>query len=889
MACDPLISDPFVFPLRRENRPGLPRIAYRIGRYPEFLEVMKRRIDAAPELAEWTHRGADDPGIALIEGAAILGDILTFYQEHYANEAYLRTAAWRESVSELVRFIGYRFAPGIGGRASFAFTVKGDNPVTIDAGFAVKADLADVPQPAEFQTDADLTAYPHLSKFNLYRARNYAGVIASNARSVELANVAGAGDALSLAAFELKVGDRLMLLPSEAMWSSSGTPYSAQQTPQVVTVAKVTRNLGRVLIDFEKPLTAAWNSPVKAYRLGRTFRHFGHNAPSAVISTITDNNNKITGSKTAATRFERYLYYTPSTYGFDAAWYTSLDKIEMPLDSEVGDYAAGDALIVEGKAHFDGQSTRVPFLVTRKVVATRASAMQWGNFGGPSTILTLDNQLITNSSILNETGDIRDLRFHEVKSPPIALRPLSSATTGTFSNGTNALYFYGTATQAKALAGRRLFFEHADGRSADLVCTNAANNFSSSSPAPRMWPVSFDRTPAPFVRGDFDEKAPTVTVYGNLVDASQGKAERDAVLGNGDSRQSWQTFPLPKSPLTYFLSSDGVPPQTPELEIWVGGRLWSRVDSFFGRTPKEEIYIVREDAEGRSFVQFGDGETGRRLPSGVKNVTAVYRSGVGARGPIKPGATPSASEPPTGLDKVVLTGIVSGGADPEDHDRAREAAPGRVQSLGRLVSIRDYETETLAIPGVVTAAAAWSLHDGVPAVILRVLLAAGREAEFADVRAVIAHAQRCRGPDRFPVIVEQSFIRYVFLDVVYARDPTYKRDDVEAAMRAAIGLAGDAATERTGLFGLRARRIGGQEYSSSIEGRLQNVTGVLWCRTAALGRFAAGITDPASLALPAAPRPLVATLPCSAHELLQIAPSHLTLTSAAEPSAGECA
>jgi hypothetical protein len=515
--------------------------------------------------------------------------------------------------------------------------------------------------------------------------------------------------------------------------------------------------------------------------------------------------------------------------------------------------------------------------------------MQWGNFGGPSTILTLDNQLITNSSILNEAGDIRDLRFHEVKSPRLTLRPLSSPTTGTFSNGTNALYFYGTAAQAKTLAGRRLFLEHADGRSADLVCTNSPNNFSSFSPAPKMWPVSFDRAPSPFTRGDFDETAPAVTVYGNLADASQGKAERDAVLGNGDSRQSWQTFSLPKSPLTYFLSSDGVPPQTPELEMWVGGRLWSRVDSFFGRGPKEEIYIVREDAEGRSFVQFGDGETGRRLPSGVKNVVAIYRSGVGARGPIKPGATPSASERPDGLDKVLLSGIVSGGSDPEDHDKAREAAPGRVQSLGRLVSIRDYETETLSIPGVVTATAAWDLHDGVPAVILRVLLEAGREAEFGDVRAVIAHAQRCRGPDRFPVIVEQAFFRYVFLDVVYARDPTFKRDDVEAAMRAALGLAGDTANERSGLFGLRKRRIGEQEYSSSIEGRLQNVAGVLWCRTSALGRFAAGVTDVASLVLPAAPRPYVATLPCSAHELLQIAPPHLTLTPAAEPSAGECA
>ena len=44
------------------------------------------------ELAHWTHREPDDPGIALLEVGAVLGDILTFYQELYANEAYLRTA-----------------------------------------------------------------------------------------------------------------------------------------------------------------------------------------------------------------------------------------------------------------------------------------------------------------------------------------------------------------------------------------------------------------------------------------------------------------------------------------------------------------------------------------------------------------------------------------------------------------------------------------------------------------------------------------------------------------------------------------------------------------------------------------------------------------------------
>jgi hypothetical protein len=497
--------------------------------------------------------------------------------------------------------------------------------------------------------------------------------------------------------------------------------------------------------------------------------------------------------------------------------------------------------------------------------------------------------LFANGNVLNEIADIRELRFHEITSPRLTLAPLTGFAAGTFTSGTNALYFYGTAAEAKPLAGRRLHLLHDDGRSIEVVCTNSESSFSSASPAPRMWPLSFDRAPKPFTKNDFKEDAPTVAVFGNLVDATQGKAEREAVLGNGDAGQQFQTFTLPKSPLTYFLASDATPPYQPELEIWVGGRLWTRVDVLFGRSAKDEVYIVREDAEGRSHVQFGDGETGKRLPTGLNNVVAVFRSGNGARGPIKAGTTPSAPERPIGFDKVSLAAIVSGGADPEDMDKAREAAPGKVQSLGRMVSLRDHETETLAIPGVVTASAAWDLHEGVPAVLLRVLLDAGREAEFEAVRAAIAHAQRCRGPNRHPVIVQQALLRYLFLDVTYARDPTYTFAAVDAGMRAALGLAGDEANQRGGLFGPHGRRLGAREYASRIEGRLQNVTGVLWCKVVALGRFGGGVRDPALLMLPAAPRIRLGTLPCAVHELLQLDARHLTLIESVELSAGECA
>lgn len=218
-----------------------------------------------------------------------------------------------------------------------------------------------------------------------------------------------------------------------------------------------------------------------------------------------------------------------------------------------------------------------------------------------------------------------------------------------------------------------------------------------------------------------------------------------------------------------------------------------------------------------------------------------------------------------------------------------------MQSLGRLVSLRDYETETLAIPGVITATVAWDLYAGVPAVILRVLLDAGREAEFADVRAAILKAQRCHGPDRFPLVVEQALMRYVYLDLTYARDASYRQEDVDAALRAALGLVGDSDHGRTGLFGLYARRLGDPEYASRIEGRIQNVAGVLWCKVSSFGLFPAPavgdppIGDPTTLTLPTAPRPYAAKVECGLQELLQLADVHLTLTGAAEVSAGECA
>jgi hypothetical protein len=301
------------------------------------------------------------------------------------------------------------------------------------------------------------------------------------------------------------------------------------------------------------------------------------------------------------------------------------------------------------------------------------------------------------------------------------------------------------------------------------------------------------------------------------------------------------------------------------------------------------VFVVREDGDGVSWVQFGDGKTGARLPSGVGNVAAQFRTGAGARGALKEGAVPSAGERIAAVRALAMPEGTYGGADREDGSNAREAAPGKVQGLGRLVSLRDYETELLAIPGVERVRADWDLVDDVPTVVLRVLLEHGRDAEFDEVRDTIYVDQRCRGPNRFALAVQQAFRRQVYVDLRFGLDPRFAPDDVEARLVAALAPMDVADADAAGLFALRARRLGGPEYATRIEGVAQGVDGVVFARVAALDMFSAAASRSSdALALPAAPRPLHAQVVPQPNELLALLRGSLTLSAVPPDVEGEC-
>jgi predicted phage baseplate assembly protein len=158
--CDPPPRPPAA-PVRPDNSPGLSAVRYRIGTFTTFRRAMLDELaQAAPPhpFANWREGTDGDYLTMLVELWAYLADVLTFYQERIANEAFLPTATQRDSLLRLSRLIDYRPSPGAGAGAQLAFTAEKDKTVAVPAGFRVGSKAAAGKPSAVFETDAALSA-----------------------------------------------------------------------------------------------------------------------------------------------------------------------------------------------------------------------------------------------------------------------------------------------------------------------------------------------------------------------------------------------------------------------------------------------------------------------------------------------------------------------------------------------------------------------------------------------------------------------------------------------------------------------------------------------------------------------------------------------------------
>jgi hypothetical protein len=253
------------------NRPGLSAIRYRAGTFVTFRRALLSGIADRPELREWTTRASDDYGIALLSMWAYIGDILTFYNERIANEAYLGTAVLRESAMRLAALLDYQPDPGVATTAWLSFNAEKDKEVKIPTGLRVQSVPGQDEKPQKFETIQAVQAQARLNRVRTFPQPQAATPLAQNATEALLAP----GPIPDLAP-----GDKLI----------------------VRLAAKVEEKQVEVLEPRDGWTFLKWSPAVQdtgavaLHKWTRKMRLFGHNAPASFIKATTNGTSTITWS-----------------------------------------------------------------------------------------------------------------------------------------------------------------------------------------------------------------------------------------------------------------------------------------------------------------------------------------------------------------------------------------------------------------------------------------------------------------------------------------------------------------------------------------------------------------------------------------------------------------
>lgn len=136
-----------------------------------MLDVKRSRIP------EWTSESPNDLGVALIEAVAYQGDVLSFYGDRIANEAFLGTATSRSAILDIARMLDYRPVGIVAATAELEFAVEAGSSGTVEvpAGTVVTTPsfsaVSSGSQPVRFETVEDLSIDTGVSSSGTVDAR----------------------------------------------------------------------------------------------------------------------------------------------------------------------------------------------------------------------------------------------------------------------------------------------------------------------------------------------------------------------------------------------------------------------------------------------------------------------------------------------------------------------------------------------------------------------------------------------------------------------------------------------------------------------------------------------------------------------------------------------
>ena len=356
--------------------------------------------------------------------------------------------------------------------------------------------------------------------------------------------------------------------------------------------------------------------------------------------------------------------------------------------------------------------------------------------------------------------------------------------------------------------------------------------------------------------------ASTVSVNANAVLATHGQTVQE-ILGSGDATNAALTFTLKQPPLTYLPTPAASGVQS-TLQVWVNNLRWQEVPNLLSSGAADRVYTTSVDTTSATVVRFGDGTRGGRPPTGQANIRAVYRTGTGVAGMVAAGQLSQPLDRPQGLSSVTNPSAASGGQDPAAADEVQASAPLLTLTIGRVVSLEDYQDYALGFAGIAKALATYAWSGDTRSVFLTVAGATG--AVLGARRPGPVLPRHRPAPVRGPVHLADdrpARPRAVHLH----RQPRDRHHHLQRAGRAAPGVAG-------GGGGVRVRRAGsrpggrGQRGHRDPAGRARRARRTA-ARTAAQRRFRA----PRTGAPGGRPRPPSGTQPALGAELLLLDPA----------------
>jgi hypothetical protein len=745
-------------PQLESNLPGQPSIVYRAGTWATFKASMLARLSSAgfPALAPLKTRDDDDFSIALVDATSVVLDILTFYQERLANESFLRTATQLQSLTELVRLIGYQPAPGVAASAYLSFTLSAatglpTNPstqaITIPKGTQVQSVPAQGKTPQTFETSLDILAKPD---WNALPVQTGIPWLPPGANSLYLNGTST----------QLQPGDSLLILGAgRENWTPGGVGPDQDWDVVVLNQVKadILRNLTYVTWDQRLdhgpggPGPAKWTT-AKVFAFRQKAALFGNNAPAANLfadssdpfftslpDLIDDTQDPWQWFNYSLQDRESIDLNAPYPKVVVATWFaltkpsgiaqlykvkrsTSQSFARFGLSAKVTELAAdfADPLI----GGFDLPTTEV--WAQSEELALTEQPLTYPLYGAFLDLEGLRSDLpgVKAVAIYGKSQTLRvntgAAAMHFVPDDGSSKLRLKPEDTITILEPVNLPLDSNGFIQdwSSSFSSRKLRVLDSSGRTgtlparlSDFTLVSAQKGDPVIQEFALVSSISILTDPYPHTRihlasellNCYDRTATTVNANVGL--ATQGMSVSE-VLGSGSASIPNREFSLKQVPLTFVQAPTPTGSQS-TLNVTVNSVSWKEQPSLYQQGPSSLVFATLNQPGGNTDILFGDGVEGATLPTGHNNIQAQYRVGSGLSGNVGTGSITTLVDRPLGVSGVNNPQAATGGQDPQSVNDIRSNAPLSVLTLGRAVSIIDYQNYAAGFAGIAKAYAIW--------------------------------------------------------------------------------------------------------------------------------------------------------------------------------------